>query len=544
MDYWPYREGFSLPLNTGVVKIPEEFTRNHTLVLGKTGSGKSNLLAHLIDIYESSGKTVIVFDSHGELWKYRNRNSSIISLTPLQENGIGFLKFNMMGVLPYKNGTERLMNEDMVIFTLKDIFSNEDIFSHGTWGPRIEMVFTILPRLMLKYSVLPTISDMVELLLNYLKRKDFASSLDSDEKLQFYSLFNQGYDFISSTVNKLLPLLSGEVSKNAFSSRIDFYDISRFKGTLYIDLSPEHSSMAISKPFATMLLYKIWNNVLLGRMKNVVLVIDEFQTFSPSLTQRIVNEGRKFGLWLTAATQSLLSINPVTREALKTNTHNFFLFQLSPEDEKTIRGLGKNFINPPFHSFYALIPRNNNHFTGSSKKHPETSDYRIDRTFYDFNNSGQIPFPSANIDPFYMHILLAHNLVSLVDDKILPTDDYLRKMGARMPRGRESIYHRYLITYSYFFFKEKGYEVYENIVINGRKPDLVLVKDGSKIPLECEFSDVENKARIEEKNSFYSDLIFATFKGFENKLPRNRKILLIPPIGDMSNAEMLSERYD
>ena len=544
MDYWPYREGFPLPLNSGVIRIPEEFTRNHTLVLGKTGSGKSNFLAHLIDIFESSGKTVIVFDSHGELWKFRSGNSSIISLSPWQEKEIGFLKFNMMGVLPYRNSIERMINEDMVIFTLKDIFSNEEIFSHGTWGPRIEMVFTVLPRLMLKYSILPTLSDMMELLLNYLKRKDFVSSLVKDEKMQFYSLFNQGYDFISSSVNKILPLLSGDVSKNVFSSRMDYYDISKFRGTLYIDLSPEHSSMAISKPFATMLLYKIWNNVLLGRMKNTVLVIDEFQTFSPSLTQRIVNEGRKFGLWLTAATQSFSSISPVTREALKTNVHNFFLFQLSPDDEKIIRNFTKDFINPSFHNFYALIPRNNNHFSGSAKKHPETNNYKINKCFYDFSNSNEIPLPSASIDPFYMHILLANNLISLTDGKIVPTDDYVRKMGSRSSRGRESLYHRYLITYSYFFFKERGYEVYENVTIDGRKPDLLLVKEGFRIPLECEYSDVDNKGRIEEKNSFYDDVIFATFRGFEDKLPKNRKILLIPPIGDTSSAEIISERYD
>lgn len=539
MDYWPYRDGLSLPLNSGVINIPEDFTRNHTLVLGKTGSGKSNFLAHLIDIYEESGKTVIVFDSHGELWKFGKNESSIIALSPITEEKTGFLRFNLMGVLPYRSSSERMINEDMVIFTLKDIFSNEETFSHGTWGPRIEMVFTVLPRLMLKYSILPTLSDMMELLLNYPKRKDFAASLEREEKTQFYSLFNQGYEFISSSVNKIIPLLSGEVSRNAFSSRNDFYDLANLKGTLYVDLSPEHSSMAISKPFAIMLLYKIWNNALLGRMNNVAIVIDEFQIFSPTLTQRIINEGRKFGLWVTAATQSFSSLSPSIRESMKTNMHNFFLFQLSPDDEKIFKNYDRNFKNPSFHNFYAMIPRNSNHFTGSARKHDKRNEFRICKEFYDFSNTSEIPVPSAKIDPYYMHILLSNNLVSLVEGKIIPTEEYLRMMGSRASKGRESMFHRYLITYSYFYFKERGYEVYENITLNGRKPDLILVKGDITIPVECEYSDIENKSRIEEKNSFYNDLIFVTFKGFEKRLPKNRKILVIPPIGDMTNPELI-----
>ncbi len=539
MDYWPYRDGYSLPLTSGSLNIPEEFLRNHTLILGKTGSGKSNLLAHLIDLYESAGKTVIVFDSHGELWKYGNKDASIISLSPIFDGNTGYLNFNLMGVLPYKNTSERVINEDLVIYTLKDIFSNEETFSHGTWGPRIEMVFTIIPRLMLKYKMLPTISDMLSVLLNYLVRKDFASSLEKDEKIQFYSIFNQGYDFISSSVNKIIPLLSGDVSKHAFSSRTDFYDLSKLRGTLYVDLSPEHSSMAISKPFGIMLLYKIWNNILLGRMKDVVLVIDEFQTFSPFLTQRIVNEGRKFGLWLTAATQSFSSLNLAVREALKTNIHNFFLFQLSPEDEKLFRGYTRDLINPSFHNFFALIPRDNNHFHGAASIHPEINEYKISREFYNFDSSDEIPLPSEKLDPYYIHILLSNNLLSLVDGKIVPTEDYLKKMGSKQSKGRESIFHRYLITYSYFYFKKQGYEVYENITVNGRKPDLVIVKDDKIIPLECEYSDIDNRSRIEEKNSFYTEVIFATFKGFENKMPKNRKILLIPPIGEIGDAEIV-----
>ncbi|MEM0128124.1 MAG: hypothetical protein QXO03_03445 [Thermoplasmatales archaeon] len=66
-----------------------------------------------------------------------------------------------------------------------------------------------MPRLLLKYRIEPTIQDVADVLLDYYKRKELMNSLEPAEKQQLYSIFNLGYDLISSTVNKILPLLSG-----------------------------------------------------------------------------------------------------------------------------------------------------------------------------------------------------------------------------------------------------------------------------------------------------------------------------------------------
>ena len=363
MDYWPYENGIPFPLVEKRICFPREFLENHSLVLGKTGTGKSNLLAQLIRMYEEEGKTVLVFDPHGELWKYGSPNSSIITLSPFPGQEMGYLRFNMMSVLPYQSEGERLINEELVVQTLKDIFSTESAFSIGTWGPRIELIFTVLTRLLLKYKINPTIQDLSDLLLNYYKRKDFSSSLEPEEKTQFYSIFSQGPEFISSSVNKIVPLLTNEVSRKLFASREDFYDLSKLKKTLYVELSGEFSPSSLARPFSIMLLYKIWNNVILRRMKDVVLVMDEFQTFSPHISQRLVTEGRKFSLWAVMATQSLSSLDQPLASAIRTNAHNFFLFQLSNEDASSFRYGGKPLRNPEFHRFNCLVPRSEVHST-------------------------------------------------------------------------------------------------------------------------------------------------------------------------------------
>jgi hypothetical protein len=541
MDYWPYESGIHFPLKEKRISFPEEFMQNHSLVLGKTGTGKSNLLVQLIKMYEEDGKTVIVFDPHGELWKYGSNDASIISLSPLPGEVKRYLKFNMMKVLPYRNEREKLINEDLMVQTLKDIFSSEETFSIGTWGPRIELIFTIIPRLLLKYRINPTLQDISDILLNYYKRKDFASSLEPEEKTELFSIFNQGYDFISSSVNKILPLVSNEISRHLFSSNEDFYDISKFRKTLYIELSGEYSPSSLSKPFSIMLLYKIWNNIILRRMKDVVIVIDEFQIVSPHISQRIITEGRKFSMWTVMATQSLSALNPILTSSIRTNVHNFFLFQLSEEDSRLFKQNGRTLKNPEFHYFNCYVPRTESYFTGSAKLATQTREFSVAEEFYAFDGESSFE-PDGNtedIDPVYLNHLVSLGLASIVDGSVALSEEYFEKIGSRHRKGSESMFHRYLITRSYFFFKKMGYEVYEGVELDGHRPDLVIVKGNEKIAVECEYSDINNRSRIIEKKKFYPNVIFSAFKGSEDGIPSDTSILLIPAIGDRSEPEYL-----
>jgi hypothetical protein len=541
MDYWPYESGIPFPLKEKRLCFPSEFLENHSLVLGKTGTGKSNLLVQLIRMYEDDGKKVIVFDPHGELWKYGNPDSSIITLSPYSGVETGYLKFNMMSVLPYQNERERLINEELVVQSLKDVFSTESAFSIGTWGPRIELIFTVLTRLLLKYKISPTIQDLSDLLLNYYKRKDFSSSLEPEEKTEFFSIFNQGYDFISSTVNKILPLISNEVSKRIFSSSEDYYDVSKLRNTLYIELSGEHSPSSLARPFSIMLLYKIWNNIILKRMKDVVLIMDEFQTLSPHISQRIVTEGRKFSLWAIMATQSLSGLEPALATSIRTNAHNFFLFQLSNEDVAAFRQGGKILKNPDFHHFNCLVPRTDSVFSGITRLALQTRAFSVTKEFYDFGEKD--PFVdqelTANMDPARLSHLVSLGLATVVDGNVHLEEEYFEKIGSRHKRGSESVFHRYLVTRSYFFFKKRGYEVYEGVDYDGHRPDLLLLKDDEKIPIECEYSDISNKGRMREKLKFYPNVIFSAFKDKRDEIPQNASLLLIPPIGDQSEPEYI-----
>ncbi len=544
MDYWPYETGLSFPLREKRILFPPEFLENHSLVLGKTGTGKSNLLVQLIRMYEEEGKTVVVFDPHGELWKYGSSSSSIITLSPYSGESVGYLRFNMMSVLPYQSEREKLINEELVVQTLKDIFSSESAFSIGTWGPRIELIFTVMTRLLLKYKINPTIQDLSDLLLNFYKRKDFAASLEPEEKNEFFSIFNQGYDFISSTVNKILPLISNNVSRNLFSSREDFFDISKLRNTLYVELSGEHSPRSLSKPFSIMLLYKIWNNVVLKRMKDVVLVMDEFQTFSPHISQRIVTEGRKFSIWAVMATQSLSGLDSTLASSIRTNVHNFFLFQLSDEDMTSFKHERKILRNPDFHHFNCLVPRTGSIFSGTTILADRTKEFSVAKEFYDFGTEREYIDQEVpeKIDPARLSHLVSLGLATLVDGNVHLEKEYFQKIGSRPKRGSESVFHRYLVTRSYFFFKKRGYEVYEGIDYEGHRPDLVVIKNEERIPVECEYSDFERKERIKEKMAFYPKVIFSAFRDRKNDIPTGTSVLLIPPLGDQSEPEFIDSQ--
>jgi len=541
MDYWPYEKGVIFPLKGKRILFPEESLRAHSLVVGKTGTGKSSLLSSIISVYEKMGMTVIVLDPHGELWKYSSDESKIIALAPIGDEEKGYLRFNLMSVLPYRNEREKIINEDLVVHTLRDIFSTEETFSIGTWGPRVELILTLIPRLLLKYRIQPTIKDLADILLDYRVRKDFMSSLEPEERSQLYSIFSMGYEFISSTVNKIIPLISNDVSRNLFSSSQDFYDISKLKGTIYIELSGDLSPPSISRPFSIMLLYKIWNNVLLGRMRNVVLVMDELQVLSPNILSRIVAEGRKYSLWSVMATQSLSSLPSRLTSTLVTNTHNFFLFQISEEDLRILNP-GREWISSlDYHSFICSVPGDRSVFSGQVNPPSHSRELHLFKEVYDFSSAGRennVTDPER-MNPAYVSQLIANGLAFISDGKIMMGEDYYRKIGSREKKGNESFYHRYLVTRAYFFFREMGYDVYEGLEYRGHRPDLIVRNDGTTRAVECEYSDVDSRKRMMEKIKIYGNPIFATFSSFLEKMPAGVDVLLIPPVGDRSEPQLV-----
>ena len=79
--------------------------------------------------------------------------------------------------------------------------------------------------------------------------------------------------------------------------------------------------------------------------------------------------------------------------------------------------------------------------------------------------------------------------------------------------------------------------MYEGTDFNGHRPDLLLIRNDEKIPVECEYSDLDRKGRMLEKLRFYPKVIFSAFKDRRNEIPRSAGLLLIPPIGDLSEPE-------
>ncbi len=538
MDFWQIQEGLEIGVAGKRILASREQLQRHTLIIGKTGTGKSYLLTNLIENIRGL-RRLIVFDLHGELWQYSKQDSHIIALRPYIDSKLGYLKFNLMGILPHRNQYERMLNEDLMIKSLKDIFSREEVYSHGTWGPRIELIFTLLPKLLLKYRVNPTIEDMLEILLDPYARRDFLSELEENDKMKYYSIFNsQGYDYISSSVNKLMPLLSSEISKNAFSSKYDSLDFARLDKDLYIVLSAEYSSPLIVKQFSIMLLYKIWNNLIINRLKDVTVVIDEFQILTPSIAEIFLTEGRKFGLNLVVATQTTSTLGQKINEVLRTNVSNIIAFKGSEND---FYNLTKDELHLNHeHQFLWADTFSSMYFRGSMRYSARKERiFELSREFYGFEGDLNLDERTWK-DPYYLHILSTLNLVSLEGNKIVPNESYMKILGSRKIKGRESLYHRYLITRAYLFFKSLGLDAYENIVIGDGQPDLVVKINGIEVPVECEYSDIKKPERIQEKKSRYRDVIFVTFKGFESKLPKDSKIILIPPIGEESEIKMIN----
>ncbi|EQD81178.1 hypothetical protein B1A_00102, partial [mine drainage metagenome] len=212
------------------VKVPLEHLINHNLIVGRTGTGKSNLLASIWKIYSGiEGSNVILFDPHGQLSDRiiaENESMDVVYISTQEKysiNGrrIGFNVLSTSG----KNADEI----GIVTDTVKELFSGESMFSKGTWGPRLELIFTTVLRFMLTSNPDANLSDFLSMISDREILKSMDGKIPEDIWKAMKTVIserNRWNEFIASTINKLVPVLSRPELRKLVSSKNDSVDIS------------------------------------------------------------------------------------------------------------------------------------------------------------------------------------------------------------------------------------------------------------------------------------------------------------------------------
>jgi len=324
--------------------IKREDRRKHLYTIGKTGTGKSTLLANMAinDLKHNEG--VAIIDPHGDL-------SDIL---------LNFIPKNRINDVVYFNPADPTHSVKLNVFEATTVEHKELIASgilaifqklyHYSWGPRLEHILrnTLLTLLSRPDTILP---DVVKILTNQKFRSKIIDNLEDQVLKQFWTgEFEKMNDrlrteAISPILNKVGQFIASPLIRNVLDSPKSSFSIEEVmdKGKILIaNLSQGKLGEDNSALLGAMLITKIQLaamsrvNVPEEERKDFYLYVDEFQNIATNSFIKILSEARKYRLNLTLANQYIAQIPEDVQKAIFGNAGSLLTFTIGANDARVM----------------------------------------------------------------------------------------------------------------------------------------------------------------------------------------------------------------
>jgi ABC-type cobalamin/Fe3+-siderophores transport system ATPase subunit len=308
--------------------VDEESRLRHVYVIGKTGSGKTNLLKNMVRQDIANGTGVVVIDPHGDLAEYALGHCAARSQDCL------YLDFADRDHLPILNPlsldvsteTERRLAVDELL----DVFTKRTY--HEWYGPRFEdTVRMALDTLRFRSPGAPcSILDVPGLLRNATALKGVLASLPPDSDLHArWKIFNRMKDteqaeVINWVLAKFNELEQSEVLRFVLVARESSFSLAEVvagRKILIVRLPEAEIGTRAASFLGSLLVARIARHIVQrhagvnesGRRNPLFMYVDEFQKFMGSGFDTLLPEARKFGLGLVLAHQNTDQLRAFSR---------------------------------------------------------------------------------------------------------------------------------------------------------------------------------------------------------------------------------------
>lgn len=331
-----------------------EDRRRHTYIIGKSGTGKTTLIANMAIDDIRKGKGVAIIDPHGDL------SQTILDYIPASRiqdtcyfNPADTDFIYPINVLEAHNDSQRELVASGVMSIFKKLYGN-------SWGPRLEHILrnTLLTLVYVEGSHL---GHVVEILTDESFRKKTLSQLKNPTLLNFWKNEFERMDdklrieAISPILNKVGQFLSSSNIRNTVSqakSKINIQQIMDDKKILIADLSSGKLGEDNSSLLGAMLISQIqlcaMNRVHIpqDQRQDFYLYVDEFQNFATEAFIKILSEARKFRLNLIIANQYMSQLDKTIQDAILGNVGSLLCYVVGSNDAHILaREFGEDF--PP-----------------------------------------------------------------------------------------------------------------------------------------------------------------------------------------------------
>jgi len=320
--------------------IKTEDRRKHVYIIGKTGVGKSTLIANMAidDIRKDRGVGIV--DPHGDLSEAildyipKRRINDVVYLEPFDTE-----RPFSLNVLEIKNKQQK----DLVASGIVSIFYK---LYKDSWGPRLEY---ILRNVILTLLEAPgaTLVDILSLLSNVEYRKKVVRELKDPVLKDFWEKEYAKMpdrlkaEAISPIQNKVGQFVTSKMIRNIIGrtkSSIDLEQIMNEGKILILNLSQgklgEDNTALLGAMLITQIQLAAMNRSFMKESdrKDFFLYVDEFQNFATQSFIKILSEARKYRLSLTLANQYIEQLDEEVTRAIFGNVGTLMSFVVGARD--------------------------------------------------------------------------------------------------------------------------------------------------------------------------------------------------------------------
>ncbi len=318
--------------------------RKHVYLMGKTGAGKSTLIANMAidDIRKDRGIGII--DPHGDLTEIildyipKRRLNDVIYLEPFDTERVFSLN-----VLEVHNKQQK----DLVASGIVSIFNK--IYKES-WGPRLEY---ILRNVIMTLLEIPdaTLVDVLSLLADQKYRAKMIPLVQDPVIKNFWEReFAQMPDklkaeAVSPIQNKVGQFVSSKMIRNIIGqpkSTINLQQIMDEGKIMLLNLSQgklgEDNASLLGAMIITQIQLAAMNRSFMKEedRKDFFLYVDEFQNFATTSFTKILSEARKYRLSLTLANQYMGQLEEEVQDAVFGNVGTLISFVVGATDAELL----------------------------------------------------------------------------------------------------------------------------------------------------------------------------------------------------------------